>query len=599
MLLTESASPTTFKPEKVEKVAPSTTIYESHGEKVPGLMKVTGVFQRYDTVNSNGRLYPKELFERVLGEEGDFCGRMKGKQVLSLLEHPEDGLTRLDRPICAIVTNAWDKGDGFIMGEAVVLNTEAGKNLAAIFEAGGSVGISSRGDGDLELSEGVNRVVPESYSLVTWDFVFDNSVPGAKMKPVKESVEESSTPTDSPKDSAPQESVVKFFFRDLVESGKTFAEIQGAMNSKFGNFDWSQCINAEILQESKNQKPNLQNTMSNKLGEMRKLDLEVTRLPQIAEARKYKTGAKSALMDNVIELRSRVDTLMAEDVSVKSYGDKVVKRLNEYEEQMDDDFEMEPPAEPDVDVDVNIDKKGEEASLSCEDFCLVMNPVLTELCSDADPESIDASSKNLYERWSEGAPLELNAEIESLCSEESEEDVEPVSDDEMLESAMRVISKLSEGKDDSTKTRELKSLLRRARNELVESKDLNKKFRKNVSLLREARNHIEDIEDQLTEQTEMTQACISLLKEHGIKDASALMKDKLEENSDSKNQKPKNKKVNESKKDKPEELPTWRDQKIEESKRLEEENKDKLDESEVPDLVRVMNRSRQGFSDRY
>ena len=171
------SDPISFVPSSRTSVTESVNV---EGKALNSLLKVTGVFQRYDVVNSNGRKYGKDLFENVLNESST-QEAFKRKSMLGLLEHPADGLTKLDRSPSHVILNAWDNGDGKILGEALILNTTSGKELAAIFSAGCSVGISSRGDGELINENGVYVVDPKTYKLITWDFVYDNSVPGARI----------------------------------------------------------------------------------------------------------------------------------------------------------------------------------------------------------------------------------------------------------------------------------------------------------------------------------------------------------------------------------------------------------------------------------
>jgi len=149
-----------------------------------GLMKVSGVFQKYDVVNANGRVYPKSLFERILKDE-KFKSKLTERAMTGVLEHPEDGQTKIDH-ISHVVTKVWDDNKGNIMGEAEILGTPAGDILKALFEGNVMVGISSRGTGSINSKDGVSYV-NEDYILETWDFVYNNSVPGANPVPVAES----------------------------------------------------------------------------------------------------------------------------------------------------------------------------------------------------------------------------------------------------------------------------------------------------------------------------------------------------------------------------------------------------------------------------
>ena len=70
------------------------------------------------------------------------------------------------------------------MGEFEILDTPAGNILKALFAAGLTIGVSSRGMGSVkELSEGILEV-EDDFDLVCWDFVSNPSTHGAYVAPV-------------------------------------------------------------------------------------------------------------------------------------------------------------------------------------------------------------------------------------------------------------------------------------------------------------------------------------------------------------------------------------------------------------------------------
>jgi len=436
MLLTESIP---FVPSKISK---SDLITESQdGKKLGGLLIVEGIFQRYDIINANKRLYPKELWDRCLKEDS-VVESLKNGSMLGLLEHPEDGLTKLDRVPSHRILKVWDTNDGYIRGQALILNTTTGQNLAAIFEGGGTVGISSRGDGELEnLEEGNSRVIPESFILETWDFVYNNSVTGARPVPVKESKEE-----DVVKDK-------------LKESA----------------------INKTKHQEGVNM---------SKLGEMRKLELRVSQLPKLEEARKYSITARAALIESVQEIASQVSTAVAEDAGIANYGKRLLDRLNEYEDGVEAE---ETPAE---------ETKTEGMTLEC--FTSVVGPIVKEFYTGEDVEAMDAAIAEMFDRFVKGEAMEFNTSITALIEKDGkdnntddgefvpEEDV--VSAEEFEETYESIISesikKLKSIKVVESKRQQMRQVLIEARDELVDFEKKNAKFESQKELIKEARDEI-------------------------------------------------------------------------------------------------------------
>lgn len=138
---------------------------EGEGEKKT---RLRGEFARCGVATANQRVYPEKLWEREIRRLGK---AMEGKQLYGELDHPSDGRTQLAR-VSHLLTNLEIK-DGLVVGEAEVLDTERGRNLKAILQAGGRVGISSRGYGSTSKDDKGQDVVGDDYRLVTFDFVAD------------------------------------------------------------------------------------------------------------------------------------------------------------------------------------------------------------------------------------------------------------------------------------------------------------------------------------------------------------------------------------------------------------------------------------------
>lgn len=150
---------------------------------------VRGPAQRLEHRNQNGRIYPRSVFERNLSESSQFQERLRNRQVLGELEHPENGNTALNR-VSHIVVGATieDLAEGnqygvetgtYVITECMVLETPMGKILKELLERGVPVGISSRGRGDT-IQNGEDEIVQDNYELDTWDYVYRPSVREAR-----------------------------------------------------------------------------------------------------------------------------------------------------------------------------------------------------------------------------------------------------------------------------------------------------------------------------------------------------------------------------------------------------------------------------------
>ena len=136
--------------------------------KEPGKVVMRGEFARCGVATENKRVYPHRLWEREIGRLGR---SMTERQLYGELDHPTDGHTRLER-VSHILTNLHIK-DGVVYGEAEILDTARGQTLKAILQAGGKVGVSSRGFGETRTNEKGEEVVQDNYRLQTFDFVAD------------------------------------------------------------------------------------------------------------------------------------------------------------------------------------------------------------------------------------------------------------------------------------------------------------------------------------------------------------------------------------------------------------------------------------------
>ena len=145
------------------------------------VMKITGIFQKADDKNQNGRVYPRSVLESAVKSLQE---DLPSRSIMGEFDHPADAKIHLDR-VSHLITNIWMEGK-YVYGEAEVLEKMPyGQQLSALLKSGVQVGISSRGVGDMEIvNEGLqdeSYVVQEGYEFVTWDVVGEPSVQEATM----------------------------------------------------------------------------------------------------------------------------------------------------------------------------------------------------------------------------------------------------------------------------------------------------------------------------------------------------------------------------------------------------------------------------------
>ena len=140
-----------------------------------GKIMLRGILQRAETLNQNGRVYPKEVLER---EIENYQKLIRENRALGECDHPDTSVVELKN--CShIVREAYMQGDD-VYGVIELLDTPTGKILQALVSSGVTCGISSRGVGSVREEKG-QQIVQEDFQLICFDMVSEPSTPGAFM----------------------------------------------------------------------------------------------------------------------------------------------------------------------------------------------------------------------------------------------------------------------------------------------------------------------------------------------------------------------------------------------------------------------------------
>ena len=168
MLLTE------YRPFQVDKQLAEQAI------KANKPLVVSGILQRAEAKNQNGRIYPTEILKREVEEY--MKGPVTENRAMGELDHPESSVINLQN-VSHNISDIWWDGDD-VMGKVEILSTPAGNILKELFRNGITVGISSRGMGSVEENLAEQTVtVQDDFELLCWDFVSTPSTHGAFMSP--------------------------------------------------------------------------------------------------------------------------------------------------------------------------------------------------------------------------------------------------------------------------------------------------------------------------------------------------------------------------------------------------------------------------------
>ncbi len=140
-----------------------------------GKILMKGILQKSDTLNQNGRIYPRNVLEREVRNYQKFIIE---NRALGELDHPDSSVVNL-KNVSHIVREAHVDGD-VVYGTVEILDTPSGKILQSLVESGVKLGISSRGVGTTK-KQGDYQIVQDDFQLICWDFVSEPSTPGAFM----------------------------------------------------------------------------------------------------------------------------------------------------------------------------------------------------------------------------------------------------------------------------------------------------------------------------------------------------------------------------------------------------------------------------------
>lgn len=146
----------------------------------PGVFEVTGVMQRANAKNQNGRIYSKDVLYREVQKYID--GFVRIGNAYGELDHPDSPIVSL-KNASHVVKDLWWDGDN-LMGKVELLNTPSGNIVKEIIIGGHTIGISSRGTGSVRQVGENTLMVQDDFELVCWDFVSNPSTHGAFMNPM-------------------------------------------------------------------------------------------------------------------------------------------------------------------------------------------------------------------------------------------------------------------------------------------------------------------------------------------------------------------------------------------------------------------------------
>jgi len=153
-------------------------ILETSGEGNLKSLYLKGTFIEGEVKNANQRVYPAHEIKRAVESMQDQL--KNGYSILGEIDHPDDLKINLDR-VSHMITDIWMDGNNGI-GKLKILPTPMGKIAESMLQSGVKLGVSSRGSGDVNDSNG--KV--SNFEILTVDIVAQPSAPNAYPTPIYE-----------------------------------------------------------------------------------------------------------------------------------------------------------------------------------------------------------------------------------------------------------------------------------------------------------------------------------------------------------------------------------------------------------------------------
>lgn len=131
-------------------------------EGVEKKYKIKGIFSSPGKLNKNGRIYPMNIWESEVAKYQDVL-KNGHPNALMELEHPPRSNVDMMEAV-AKMEKLWIE-NGYVMGEAVLLDNPKANQLKTLIDNGIKMSVSSRGLGSIKGG------LVESFKLITFDII--------------------------------------------------------------------------------------------------------------------------------------------------------------------------------------------------------------------------------------------------------------------------------------------------------------------------------------------------------------------------------------------------------------------------------------------
>lgn len=184
------------------------------------LCTLEGILSDFSEETRNDRWYTEELWSNVINSP-DFEELVRTKTLFGESDHPMDIEDRYDvhynyvSHCCRDIV--LDRDKKCVRGKVDILDTPAGRIIFTFVKYGSTLGVSSRGAGDLIERNGRIEVDPRTYQFYAWDIVHRPSNRKARVTRIHESINPNSRLLDLVESAKSNKSSLRWI-KSLVES---------------------------------------------------------------------------------------------------------------------------------------------------------------------------------------------------------------------------------------------------------------------------------------------------------------------------------------------------------------------------------------------
>ena len=299
-----------------------------------GIGKLRGEFFFPNGTSRNNRFYSSELWNNQLLSE-DVKSKLSNKNMYGTIGHeqPVDEAAWADGKLSHIITNL-QVVNGKGIGELLILDTPAGRNLKAVAETGSKVYVSSRATGDFKgkTNEGVPMVNPETFSLKGFDIVLDPGFINARP--------------------------------DLVESIKS---LHGSTNiNSPTTHQGESTMDTDLLKKTLKENHNLSEQYADSVSKLEEANKRLAVLENENASLKEEVEG----LEETVKVVEAYETLgsVEEVTEALDLGIKAVKSVNEYNENFGSVADIDEAYEAVKNFKANVDKEAAEIAEFTEEY---------------------------------------------------------------------------------------------------------------------------------------------------------------------------------------------------------------------------------------